>query len=587
MNIFKYIIFSFFCAIITSTALSVPFEEKNPRDEKSILVPKGARPVLKEEYPKSQLVVDRLKARHRYSLSIPFARAWNTAALTFMSGIREEPDVWNNREVGFAIHNQRLRLGAVKNKEYFQRETAGFPEGRYWPMPLLENVNRTTGYTSSSFVHLMFKQVRTSYSENVQGDNVNFSTSDDKLTGILNAMIGQNQNLSLTAQRNNQNLVVGDKIDQTRIRNSGGISYRKPGEGSNILELKGSSVWSSLTDEKQMKYTYASGIFYAELGKNILPGFDVNAKGKIQLSALTDQTVRSDRKTIETKRIVNVSVSNIASPASFAKLKLNASGIYDSRYKAYVVPDAEVTLGPKSFQLGAGYRRSVVLPDFDELYWQSKSVIVNNSLEAEDFWEAYGSVKIDVITRLKLLAKASYGFPESRLTWVQFFNHVWYPTNVKTTKAIVGEASLELNFISSFNIFANYKYQHYDTPLFEPENLANAGLSFGRPLSGTVTIGGCFWNYQPTQITNTPVIPSFENHKIDVPTENIAFAYLRISKSFYRAVNVFIDGRYSTGFTTKNGIKILDREDVIYYQGTPQAGRIITVGANFIFGGLD
>lgn len=588
MNAVKYIIFLFISIIITSTAFSESFEEKNPRDEKTILVPKGARPVLKEEYPRSQLVVDRIKARHRYSLSIPFARAWNTAALTFMSGFQEEPDIWNNRETGFAIHNQRLRIGAVKNKEYFQKETAAFPEGRYWAMPLLENVNRTTGYMSSTFVHLMFKQVRTAYSEYVNDDYVDFNTTDDRLNGIINVMIGQNQNINLTAQRNSQNLIVENKTDQTRTRNNAGILYRKPGDGANIFELKGYSTWSSMTDEIQRNFRYVSGIGLAELGRNILPGFDVNAKAKLQLSKLVDQTVRSEKETIESRKLINVDVSNIASPASFAKLKLDASGIYDSKYKAYVVPDVGLTLGPKVFQLGAGYRRKVILPDFDEIYWQSKSVIVNDDINAEDFWEAYGSLKIDVITRFKLLAQASYSMPESRFTWIQISNHVWYPTNVKTSESIIGEASLEFNIASSFNIFANYKYQHFDTPLFEPQNLANAGFSFGRPLSGTVTFGGCFWNYQPTQVTKTPIIPSFENLQINAAEDNIAFVYLRISKSFLnRFISLYLDGRYSFGVDTENGLKILDRKDVIYYLGIPQAGRIITVGANIIFGGLD
>ncbi len=578
MNAFKYIIsLVLFCTLITSSVFSESYEEKNPRDEKSVLVPKGARPVLKEEYPRGQLVVDRIKARHRYSLSIPFARAWNTAALTFLSGIQEEPDIWNNRETGFAIHNQRLRVGAVKNKEYFQKETAGFPEARYWPMPLLENVNRTTGYMSSTFIHLMFKQVRDAYSESVHDDYVDFQTTDDRLTGILNVMLGQNQILNFEAQRNNQNLFVDDITTQTRTRNSGSILYRRPGKGGNILVLRAGTVWSGLTDETQRKFDYASGTFTGELGRNVSPGFDVNAKLKLQLSRLMDRTIRKESETLESRKVAKIDVSNIASPVSFIKLKLNATGIYDSEYDPYVVPDVGVTIGPKAFQIGAGYRRKVILPGFDELYGQSKSVIVNDNLNAEDFWEAYGLLKIDVITRLKLNAEVSYGSPESRIAWIPFFNHVWYPANVATTESIVGEASLELNLIGSFNIFGNYKYQRYDTPLFEPEHLANAGLSFGRPLSGTITLGGCFWNYQPTQITKTAIIPPLDMLKIDTPSEDIAFVYLRISKSLLnRFITIYIDGRYT-----------LDRDDVIYYLGTPQSGRIITVGANVIFGGLD
>jgi hypothetical protein len=580
---FRYIIFFILaCVIITSTAFSEPFEEKNPRDEMSVLVPKGARPVLKEEYPRGQLVVDRIKARHRYNLSIPFARAWNTAALTFMSGIQENPDIWDNREASFAIHNQRLRIGAVKNKEYFQKETAGFPEGRYWAMPLLENVNRTTGYMSSTFIHLMFKQIRNSYSEKINDDSTDFKTSDDKLNGLINVMIGQNQNLSLEAQRNSQNLIIDDKTDQTRIRNSAGISYRRPGEGSDILTLKGISVWSGLTDASQRKFDYVTGIFLAELGRKVLPSLEVNAKTKLQLSSLVDKTTRSDSKTLESRKIIKADISNIASPVSFIKLKLNATGIYDSEFDPYMVPDVGLIIGPKAFQIGAGYRRRVILPDFDELYWRSKSVIVNDSLESEDFWEAYGLLNVDVATRLKLMAQASYGQPQSRITWIQLNKHVWYLTNVETSESINGEASLELNIFSTFNIFANYKFERYDTPLFEPEHLANAGFSFGRPLSGTFTFGGCYWKYQPAQTENINIIPPTEN------SEDIAFVYMRISKPFFnRFISLYIDGRYSFGIDTKNGLKIQDRKDVIYYLGIPQSGQIITVGANIIFGGLD
>jgi hypothetical protein len=37
-----------------------------------------------------------------------------------------------------------------------------------------------------------------------------------------------------------------------------------------------------------------------------------------------------------------------------------------------------------------------------------------------------------------------------------------------------------------------------------------------------------------------------------------------------------VDGRYA-----------INREDLVYYRGMPQAGRIISLGANVVFGGLD
>lgn len=577
MRKYVLVLSSLILFIIMSTyAFSVPFEEKNPRDEKSILVPKGAHPVLKEEFPRGQLVVDRIKARHRFELSIPFARAWNTAALTVVADIQEEPDLWNNRESGFAIHNQRLRVGAVKNKEYFQRETAGFPEGRYCPLPLLDSVYRSTGYMSSTFIHLAFKQLRSKYTEAIHNEDVNYVESSDRLGSLINVLIKQNQNLNLMAQRNSQTLQMDNATDQIQTRNTAGISYKKPGEGGSKLELQGSSIWSSLTDAIDRDFSYISGTTFTELERKLTEGLNVNFKTKLKIQNLSDKTVRSNTETLETRKSVLLDVSNIATPSSFASLKLNAAGLYDSKYKAYVIPDVEVGLGPKVFQLSAGYRRKVTLPDFDELYGGAKSVIVNDLLKPEDFWEAYGSLSINVITRIKLLASASYSRPESRIAWVQFSNHIWEPMNINTSEAIVGEASMELNLVKSFNIFGSYKYQQFNNQLFEPENMVNAGVYIGRPLSGTITIGGCFWNYQPTQIVKESLDTSSSYLKVENPKEDIVFVYLRISKSFYRMVNLFIDGRYT-----------LDREDVIYYRGVPQAGRIISVGANIVFGGLD
>jgi hypothetical protein len=50
MRIDKYLLFCtlFLLIIIVSHAFPVAFEEKKPRDEKAVLVPKGARPLLKE-----------------------------------------------------------------------------------------------------------------------------------------------------------------------------------------------------------------------------------------------------------------------------------------------------------------------------------------------------------------------------------------------------------------------------------------------------------------------------------------------------------------------------------------------------------
>jgi len=559
--------------LLSSNVFSEPFEEKNPRDEKLVLVPKGAQPVLREEYPRSQLVVDRIKARHHYSLSIPFARAWNTAAFTFSTGVNENPDVWNNREAGFAFHNQRLRVGALKNKEYFQREISGFPEGRYMPLPSLESVYRSTGYLSSTFIHLKYKQIRSDFSEPFGDGYMDFNESEDRLYGLINAMLGQNQSLNLMAQRNSQELVIDNKTDQSRIRNSAGIIYKRPGKNSDKIELQGSSVWSSFIDNTQRRYSYASGTGYLNLIRKVSAGFDVDFKAKLGISGLSDQTVRSDPKTLETRKSVLLDVSNIANLTSFIKFRLSPAGTYDSKYKWYIIPDVEFSIVPKYVQLSIGYHRKVVFPNFDDLYWQSKSSIVNISLDPEDYWEAYGSFNIDIMTRLKLSAKGFYSKPESRITWIQFSNHIWQPINAKTSESITGEASFELNIFRSFNIFANYRYQRFDNQLFDPENMANGGIYLGRPLSGTITIGGCFWNYQPIQFDKSETLTEYN---VSTTPENLAFGYVRISKSFYRLVNIFIDGRYT-----------LDREDVIYYRGIPQSGRIISVGANIIFGGLD
>ena len=58
--------------------------------------------------------------------------------------------------------------------------------------------------------------------------------------------------------------------------------------------------------------------------------------------------------------------------------------------------------------------------------------------------------------------------------------------------------------------------------------------------------------------------------------EDLSFVYGRINKSIRRVVNVFIEGRYT-----------FSDEFVRYYRGMPQAGRIVSVGANMVFGGLE
>lgn len=550
-NIFIYLLFT---AILISKAVSVPFEKKEPRDERTVLVPKGAQPLLKEETPQGQLVVDRIKARHRYALSIPFSYAWNTAALTAITGLEEEPQVWDNREAGFALHSQRLRVGSLKNKEYFQRETAGFPEGRYWPMPLLEDVNVSKGYMSTNFVHIVLKQVRNKYSY--------YTSSDDRISGMFNAIVKRDQSLNITAQRKMQNMWTEGDPSQPRIRNNAGISYKNIKEGVNKLEIQGSSVWSTITDSQQNDYRYIFGEGFFEFGKGLSAGFDVDFKTKLQISTLRDQTDKKNIRDVETRKFGWVEASNIASPVKFIQFILNASALYDSKYKGFVTPSFELAFVPKAVQFRAGLRRKAILPDYDELYWNSKFVKLNESLQPENFWEAYGSLNIDIITRLRLRIQADYSRPESRITWEQLPGYIWQPVNKPTEYALTGEASLEVNLVKDFNIFSNYKYQRFDKQYFDPQNLINAGISYGNALVGSITLGGCFWNFQPINITESP--------------EEIIFAYLRINKSLKRVINIFLDGRYT-----------IDREDIVYYRGIPQAGRIVSVGVNIVFGGLD
>ena len=156
----------FLLTIIACQAFPVAFEERRPRDERAILVPRGARPMVKEEYPRGQLVVDRIKARHSHVLIIPFSRSWNTAAITAMTGIEMEEEPWierNDFELGFALHSQRLRVGSLRNREYFQKETEGFPEGWYRPLQSTDHIVRPKGYTNTTFIHLAAKRVRAGF----------------------------------------------------------------------------------------------------------------------------------------------------------------------------------------------------------------------------------------------------------------------------------------------------------------------------------------------------------------------------------------------------------------------------------------
>ena len=41
-------------------------------------------------------------------------------------------------------------------------------------------------------------------------------------------------------------------------------------------------------------------------------------------------------------------------------------------------------------------------------------------------------------------------------------------------------------------------------------------------------------------------------------------------------MSIFVEGRYT-----------INDENVVYYRGMPQAGRIVSAGANIVFGGLD
>jgi hypothetical protein len=292
------------------------------------------------------------------------------------------------------------------------------------------------------------------------------------------------------------------------------------------------------------------------------PDFDVDVKAKLQISTLQDRIYADNTRTLETRRSGWLEVSNIVSPAEFIKLKLNTFALYDSEHGGYFTPGVELALAARAIQAGVGFRRRAILPDYDEIYWPSKLVVVNDDLQPEDLWEVYGSLDINIIARLRLLAEASYSRPESRITWKQLTGYVWTPVNVDTSEALTGEASIVLSLIGSLSTFASFGYQYFDSQLFEPEVTATAGFSYGNPNSGSITLGASFWKFQPLETTDPP--------------EDFAFAYGRISKTFRKVFNLFIDGRYT-----------FNNDAVLYYRGAPQAGRIVSFGANIVFGGLD
>jgi hypothetical protein len=550
----KYlIIFAFLTFILLSPrAFPESFEVKKPRDEKAVLVPKGARPVVKEEYPRHQLVIDRIKARHGHILIIPFARSWNTAAFTASTGVEEEAGVPpEDFELGFALHSQRLKVGALSNREYFQRETEGFPEGWYRPLHSTEFIDQPQGYMSTTFVHLSAKRIRRKYSD--------YRDFTDRINGILNVIMQNKQQLTLMARRDMQSFRTEGIVALPRIRNAASIYYKRPGEDENKLEVKGESTWSSLTDFDRRDFRYISGTGTFGLTRALRPDVDADIKTILRISHLRDH---DNDDTLYTRKYGWLRLSNIVSPAEFAKLRLDVSALYDSEYKGYFTPGVELGIVPRIVQLKAGFRKRVILPEYDELYWQSKFVKVNNDLEPVDFWEVYGSFEIDLIARLALQIEASYSRPESRITWNQVSEYVWEPINIDTTEAFTGQASIILDLIGSFGTFAGLQYQYFDNQLFDPEIIANGGFFYGRSSSGSLTLGASFWKFQTVDIQEAP--------------EDYLMGYLRISKSVRRVINIFIEGRY-----TVNG------DNVLYYQGMPQAGRIVSAGVNVVFGGLD
>lgn len=549
--------------IMASRAFPAAFEEKQPRDEKIILVPKGARPMLKEEYPRGQLVVDRIKARHGHILVIPFVRSWNTAAFTGVNSveIKEEPELTpNNYELGFALHSQRLYIGSLRNREYFQKETEGFPEGWYRVQNAVDRLDRPTGYMSTSFVHLAAKRIRSRYAE--------YRDFSDRVGGLLNAVMLKKEQVSLMARRDMQSPAV-EGVEKPKTRNTASIFYRMPEEeGGNKFSFYGDSIWSTLIDSAGRKFRYVSGSGVAIWGRDPRPDFSLNLKAKLQITTFRDKiysfenTGKLVTRVLETRKSGLLESFNVISPADFLKIKLNISALYDSKYNGYFMPGAELALTPKVIQASVGVKRRAILPNRDELYWSSKLVEVNDNLQPEEFWETYGSLNVDILARFRLFAEASYSRPESRLTWEQLPGYVWTPVNAETSEALTGEGYMILDLIGNLGTFASIKYQRFDNQLYDPEIIADAGVYYGRSIRGYITLGASYWKFQPLETTE--------------PLEDQIIAYLRISKSIREFVILFIDGRYA-----------IDRDDLVYYRGMPQAGRVVSFGANFVFGGLD
>jgi len=407
-------------------------------------------------------------------------------------------------------------------------------------------------------MHLATKRMRRQYEE--------YREFKDRIDGFLNAAITERKQFSITAQREVQDFRKTGLIDQSGMRNNADMSYKVSDENGNKLEFYGGSVWSTLTDAVNKDFRYIYGYTSASLSRNLRPDFGIDAKARLQISTfrdkLPDEMGKMETRTLETRKAGYGELSNIISPSSYVKLKIKFAGLYDSIYKGHFTPGGELSITPKFTEFAVGFRRNVILPDQDELYWTSKMVKVNDSIDSVDFWEAYSSLNINVISHLNLLADASYSRPKSRIAWEQLPDYVWTPVKIDTSQAIRGEAYLLLNLIGNFGTFAGAKYQYFDKQHYDPEITADAGLYYGRSITGSITLGGSFWNFQTLEDTKAP--------------ENIALVYLRIHRSIRRAVNIFIEGRYT-----------IEGEEVIYYKGMPQTGRIVSLGINTVFGGLN
>ena len=558
----KQILYIFLLFLVfVSQAFSTPFEEKEPRDERAILVPKGAQPMLKEEQPRSQLVVDRIKARHTRDLTIPFTRSWNTAGFYAMNGveIKEEPSATpQDFEFGIALHSQRLRLGSLRNREYFLQETEAFPEGWYRPTNAIERMKQSEGYMTTTFVHLAAKRMRRIYED--------YRDYNDRVKGILNVAITEKEQLTISAQRNMQALKISGESEKPAVRNNGNVLYRLLDEDNNKLEFYGDSVWSTIIDSAGRDFSYISGLGSALWVRKLGSDFTLDAKADLKISTFRDkvenESGRLRPRTLETRKYAGIKLTGIISPNPVFKLKPNVAALYDSEYKGYVMPGVELALEPGVLKTAVGIRRQVILPDLDELYWGTKFIKVNEELGPEVFWEGYGNLNINVISRFNLIAEGTYSRPNSRVTWDQLPGYVWTPINQETSQAIKGEAYIMFDLIGNFGTFMGGKYQRFDNQLFDPEITADGGFYLGRSPRGSITLGGSYWNFQPLENSKSP--------------EDIYLVYLRVTKNIRRVVSIFIDGRYT-----------IDREDIIYYKGMPQAGRIISVGANMVFGGLD